>query len=90
MHVMINAQLPGAVAATRQVIVKTFKRTISTETANVENSNASNASQADEKGRYVSWSTARNSLHKGTYHNDTGTGPRNSMSIKHAVRTDIA
>ena len=87
-HVMTNAQLSPAVDAARQVIAKISRRTISTETANVEHSNASSASQADEKGRYALWSSARNSLPKNTYHNDTETGPRSSMYVKHAVRAD--
>ena len=87
---MTNAQHTFAVAVARQVIAKSFKRQISSRIVQEEHKNASSANQADERARYVSWSSARNSLHKSTYHNDTGTGPRNSMSVKHAVRTDIA
>ena len=53
-HATSNAQCTPAVAAAKLVIAETFKKQISTETANVEHSNASSASQADEKGRYVS------------------------------------
>ena len=67
MHVTSNAQLSLAVDAARQVIAKTFKRQISSKIAGVEHSNASSASQADEKGRYVSWRSAKNSFRKKTY-----------------------
>ena len=62
MHVTINAQLSLAVDATRQVLAKTFKRQISSRIVNKERNNASSASQADEKERFVSWSSASNSF----------------------------
>ena len=65
-HVKINAYSILAVAVARQVIAKTFKRHISSGIVNEEHINASSASQADEKGRYVSWSSARNSFSERT------------------------
>ena len=51
---MINVQRKPAVAAARLAIAKIFKRQISSKIARVEHSNASSASQADEKGKIAS------------------------------------
>ena len=53
-HVKINAYNILAVVVARLAIAKIFKRHISSKIYRVEHSNASNVSQADEKGRYVS------------------------------------
>ncbi len=67
MHVTINAQLSLAVDAARLVIAKISRRLISSEIANAEHSNASSASQDDERARYALWSSAIDSFRKKTY-----------------------
>ena len=53
-HATSNAQCTPAVAAARLAIAETFKKPISSKIARVEHSNASSASQADEKGKIAS------------------------------------
>ena len=80
-HVMVVGQHTLAVDAAIPVIAKISRRQISSKIASAEHSNASSASQDDERARYALWTCARNSSEKRAYRTHTRTNRVALLSV---------
>ena len=85
---MRNAQNTFAVNARRQVLSKTSKTYISSEPPTAKPSYVSSASQADERVRYASWTSARHLSEKRTYQRHTRTTQIGLLSVTLVQKTD--